>query len=82
MRYTVISPPLAEEELALYWFHASDRDAITKASHQIDLILQRDPFSGQRQNDCFVLTVSPLTVTYHVSPDDLRVTIRQYLYHG
>jgi hypothetical protein len=81
MRYTVINLPDAEDELARLWMAASDRDAVSRASNEIDAILRVFPLSrGYAHGNSRILTIKPLTVVYTVSPEDCQVTILQYLY--
>jgi hypothetical protein len=79
MRWTVTTPPEAENELTNIWLNASDRRAVTRASATIDRGLARDPLSqGTDEGDHRSWTVAPLTVTYKVSPDDCLVQILHY----
>lgn len=43
MKYTVLWTNGAERDLAAIWFAAEDRDAITRASHELDKRLENDP---------------------------------------
>jgi hypothetical protein len=81
MHYTVVSSPAADAALARIWLQASDRDAVTQASAEIDRALKSAPLTrGLAQNGSYSLTVAPLTVIYEVSPPDYLVTIRGFLY--
>jgi hypothetical protein len=42
MNYTVVWVPSAEQELAALWMAAADRDAVTRAAHEIDQQLRTD----------------------------------------
>lgn len=78
MRFTVTWHPDARDELARMWLNASDRDAVTKAAHEVDRQLSIDAhlkgvdFYGDR-----LLVVKPLSVTYSVSVDDRLVEVLQ-----
>jgi hypothetical protein len=81
MHYTVVSSPAADAALARIWLQASDRDAVTRASDEIDRALRSAPLTqGIAQNGSYSLTVAPLTVIYEVSPLDCLVTIRSFLF--
>lgn len=83
MHYTVVATPAAEDELAFIWGMASDRDAVSRASNQIDRLLRHSPsMHGVDHGTFLTLTVDPLTAVCKVSPDDRQVTIIQYMYHG
>jgi len=45
MTYTVTWTPDAEQELAAIWLQAANRAAVTRAAHEIDQRLGRDPLS-------------------------------------
>ncbi len=77
MRCTVIWTPDAEQELAGVWLGASDRNAVTQASHTIDQRLERDPLNEgeSRSNDRRILLVPPLGVIYCVHPEDQSVDV-------
>jgi hypothetical protein len=79
MRWTVTSPRRAQDELATIWMNATDRQAVTLASHEIDAGLHRDPLAhGSDLGTHRAWTVGPLTVWYTVSPDDCMVSILDY----
>src|SRR5438094_723354 len=42
MNYTVVWVPSAEQELAALWMDAANRDAVTRAAHEIDQQLRTD----------------------------------------
>jgi plasmid stabilization system protein ParE len=71
MRYTVIWSPFAQDQLADLWLAAADRDALTRAAHDIDRTLRDDPdakgfpFGGDR-----MFVAGPLRVVFVVRPDD------------
>lgn len=72
MNYTVVWKPEAERRLASIWNHATNRNAIAKATHAIDNFLGRDPEeAGESRDEGFrVLLERPLGVIFEVSPDD------------
>ena len=82
MRYTVTSSsPMVEEEPALIWLQAADRDAVKRAADEIERILKFSPLAhGFDYGEYRSLTVGPLRVTYAISPADCLVTILQYTY--
>lgn len=83
MPYTVLALPEAEDELFRLWMEAADRDAVTAASNQIDILLKYEPLTrGQDYDDCRILAVGPLSAVYSVSLDDRKVTILQYILEG
>jgi plasmid stabilization system protein ParE len=77
VRYTVIWKPDAEATLTTIWNNAEDRSAVASAANEIDLLLGRQPgaVGESRQDDRRILTVSPLTVYFDVSDDDLKVEV-------
>jgi hypothetical protein len=79
MRWTVTTPPEAENELSDIWLSAADRQEVTRAAAIIDRGLARNPLGwGTDQGSHRSWTVAPLTVTYTVSPDDCMVRILHY----
>jgi hypothetical protein len=79
MRYTVTWTPSARDiDLTTIWLQSPDRQAVTKASHEIDRKLRNDPESqGQDFYGDRILEVWPLIVVFAVYPDDLRVEVLQ-----
>jgi hypothetical protein len=79
MRYTVTWTPSARDiELTEIWLQALDRQAVTKASHEIDRRLRIDPESqGQDFYGDRILEVWPLIVVFAVYPDDRLVEVLQ-----
>ena len=77
MRYTVLWMPIAEEQLAAIWASASDRDAVTRASHVIDQALRSHPEEAgeSRVADVRVLFETPLGALFTVSPEDRAVRV-------
>lgn len=64
-------------DLAAAWLNAPDRNAVTRAAHTIDLMLQRDPENAGESRDegRRILLVPPLGVDYEVFPDKLEVHV-------
>ena len=76
MRFTVIWSQAAQSQLAELWVNATDRNAVTRASHQIDQLLAIDP--DQQGIDFYgdwLLVVTPLQVVYRIIPADMQVVI-------
>ena len=82
MRYTITSSAMAQDELAQFWLNSAERQAITQAAYHIDQTLKTNPLLGTSIDGGYTLSIGVLTVFYEFSPDDMLVTIRQYLYHG
>jgi hypothetical protein len=79
MRYTVTALPSAQDELAEIWATASDRQAVSHASNQIDRALRDDAHTiGDPRDRVRSLAVPPLEVEFEVRPDDCLVTITTY----
>ena len=84
MNYSVLWLPNAENELAAIWMAASDRDAVTRASHEVDQRLQTNaPNEGESRNDGLrVLLVPPLGILFGVEPGTTMVLVAQvWIYH-
>lgn len=77
-RYTVTWHPTMEERLAELWMAASDRDAMTAATNEIDSTLADDPFrvGESRSDNQRIWFVPPLIIVYEVGEDDRLVTIK------
>lgn len=82
MSHTVVWLPAAEEELAELWLTASDRDAITRASLEIECLLRIDPENeGESRQDqrrvlIAVAVCDPVRQLFTIYPDSL-LTIRE-----
>jgi plasmid stabilization system protein ParE len=77
MSFAVTWKPDALDELARVWVDATDRDAVTAASHRVEQLLGRDPL-GQgesRSGNARVMFDPPLAVVYRVNTARRRVTI-------
>lgn len=79
MRHTVTWTPSARDvELTEIWLQAPDRQAVTKAAHEIDRRLRVNPESqGQDFYGDRILEVWPLIVVFAVYPDDRLVEVLQ-----
>jgi hypothetical protein len=67
VRYTVVWLASAEAELATIWLSATDRDAVSRAAQQIDLLLQREPEeAGESRAEGRILLIAPLGVAFEV----------------
>jgi plasmid stabilization system protein ParE len=76
MRYTVVWLPSAEEELANIWNGAVDRQAVSQAADEIEVLLRTSSQArGGNGEGTHAFTIFPLTVILEVSPDDRKVTI-------
>jgi len=77
-RYTVTSHPTMEQRLAELWMAASDRDAMTAATSEIDSTLAADPLrvGESRSDNQRIWFVPPLVIVYEVSQDDRLVIIQ------
>ena len=77
MRFTVVSTPVADQQLAEIWLHSNDQQSVADASNQIDSLLMHDADQQGRShpNGWRVLLVPPLIVTFKVSIDDRIATI-------
>lgn len=81
MKWTVTWFPSAESDLASFWVTASDRQAVTDASNEIDHRLRVSPErEGEEFDGGRVLVVSPLAVTFRVRPKDCLVEVVQVRY--
>ena len=69
--------PVAQQQLALVWMAALDRNGVTHASNVIDKLLAVDPDAvGDLVFDTVrVLIVAPLGVEFEIDADDLQVRI-------
>lgn len=80
MRFTVVWSPVAQDQLAEIWVRATDRAAITQASHRIDQLLRVDPhllgfpWYGDR-----LITVLPLRVIVSINWMDMIAQVEEVL---
>jgi len=68
MTWTVIWMPPAEQQLAAAWLASPNRNAVTKAAEEIDVVLETYPASvGEPLFDTvYEYELPPLTVEYEV----------------
>ena len=79
MIYTVTYVPSATDELADLWNNAPDRNAMSRASDEIDRILKYDAeLQGVPSWRSRVLYVPPLAVTFTVSREDCLFAYCRY----
>jgi hypothetical protein len=76
MQYAVIGSRDADNDLAYLWIHATDRDAVTAAQHQIDTELARDPHhaGSELSEGLWRIKVAPLKAFYEI--DDQAGIVR------
>lgn len=78
MRYTVDWTRDALRQLADIWTNATDRTAVTAASHRLDNELMRDPKNlGESRNASVNRTTlaMPLGIEFEVIEDDKKVRV-------
>jgi hypothetical protein len=77
LTYTVNWMPLAVQLLAVAWLAAPDRNAVTRATHEIDSVLEVFPHAaGELLFDTVrEYTYAPLTVEYEVDDVNRRVSV-------
>jgi len=79
MNYTVVWGPRVEQMLAAVWLASVDRNAVTRASEEIDLLLRGDPLRvGRHLNSSIRRTFShsPIGVIFEVVEDDKKVVVQ------
>jgi mRNA-degrading endonuclease RelE of RelBE toxin-antitoxin system len=84
MRYTVLWLPRAEQELAALWLDANQREAITRAAHELD---QRPANDAQdegesREADLRIAFAAPLGIEFQVEEEDRVVRVIQVWLFG
>jgi hypothetical protein len=77
MRWTVVWTDEALDQLADLWTSGDDRADVTDASQEADRLLRDRPLEvgEERVPPERLLLVSPLSLLYQVSPDDMLVTV-------
>ena len=77
MKYSVLSTPFADLQLAEIWLEAANPQEVTEASDRIEVMLRNDPdqLGEQRKDNRRVIVLPPLTVTFEVDSDDRKATI-------
>ncbi len=82
MRCTVTWTQSAQDELALIWAKALNRQAVADAANRIDRLLRFSPMTvGDEYGTDRRLFVEPLEVIFSVSPDDCMVSVLQVIYY-
>jgi hypothetical protein len=79
MKYQVVWDQLAENELAVQWLAAPDRNAVTRAAAWLEHHLMSDPLHLGESRDSSVHRVAfraPLGIDFEVIEDDKRVVVR------
>ena len=81
-RYIVTWVESAQEELAQIWIDASDRQAVTAATHAIDRELVEDAATkgSELREGLRELTVPPLRVLFLVREEDRLVEVSKVRY--
>ena len=77
MKFTVVWKPAAERQLADIWLEATDRNAVTSASEEIEAALatRPDEIGENRPLDCRIAFVAPLALTFRVMIADRLVEV-------
>jgi len=84
--FTVVFSQEAENDLALIWLSADDRNDITTAAGVVDSLLRTDAHVKGRirnaESSERSLDVTPLQIAFHVSVKDRLVTILHVRHMG
>lgn len=77
MTYRVVWRKETRDRLTEIWLSATDRQAVTRAAHDIDQQLKRSPLiSGEsRIGNRRILICRPLAVAYWAVEDDKKVVV-------
>lgn len=77
MTFDVDWRPGAEQDLAAVWLASMDREAVTKASDEVDNVLMHFPNSaGEPSYDTVrIFTHPPLAVEFEVIEEDRKVLV-------
>jgi hypothetical protein len=76
MKYTVVWLPRAQGALANLWMHSLDQQEVADASDRLDADLIEEPDKkGSPFGKFFVREDAPLSIMYHVDPDDRMVRV-------
>lgn len=72
MKYTVVTTPVADHQLAEIWMSAADRQLVANTFDRIETMLKCDAhLQGRFHPDGWrVLSLPPLAVTFRVSEED------------
>jgi hypothetical protein len=82
MKYTVVTVPVADHQLADIWLRVPNRQQVADAFNRIELLLKHDAhLLGREHPDGWrAFVVPPLAITFRVSEDDRLVTIMSVFY--
>lgn len=82
MKYTVVSAPVADQQLADIRLKATDRQGVANAFNRIESSLKYDAHLQGREhpNGWRVVIVPPLIASFRVSEDDRLVNILSVAY--
>jgi plasmid stabilization system protein ParE len=77
MRFTVVWSPDAESDLADIWIHADDRDAVSRASNELDRALAHDPNDQgeSREEGVRITFAGPLGINFEVNAADRQARV-------
>lgn len=78
MNYTVDWLKEALDQLAAVWVAASDRDAVSSASHELEQVIGRRPLGFGEARASSVVRVAyhpPLGIEFEIIEDDKRVRV-------
>jgi len=82
MKYTVVTVPVAEHQLADIWLKATNPQLVADAFNRIESLLKHDAHRlGRAHPDGWRgLIIPPLAITFRVSEDDRLATIMSVFY--
>lgn len=81
MRLLLSWVPSAEDELMLIWIGATDKNAVSRATNEVDRLLRDRALEvGEEVGANRRLQIAPLEVIYSVALDDCRVRVLQVAY--
>jgi hypothetical protein len=77
MKYTVVTTPVADHQLAEIWLAVENRQDVADAFNHIESVLRHDARLQGREHPSGwrAIVRRPLAVTFRVSEDDCLVTI-------
>jgi len=82
MKYTVVTVPVADHQLADIWLRAPDRQKVADAFNRIESMLKLDAYLQGREHPggWRVIAEPPLVASFRVSEDDRLVKILSVAY--
>jgi hypothetical protein len=82
MKFTVVSTKLADDQLAVMWLNAPNRQRVSDAFDRIEASLKHDAhLQGREHPDGWrVIALSPIVVAFRVSEADRVATIISVAY--